>query len=320
MLNLRFVVSMLSVGLMALGVGVVSGQNYPNKAIRIFTGPAGGGNDLTARLIAQEIAIPLGQPVIVDNRALIVSIETVAKAPPDGYTLLLIANTLWNLQYMSNKVSWDTLRDFTPVSGVTILPNVLVVHPSLPVKSVKELIALAKARPGELNYGNTGLGTEPHLGAELFKYMAGVNIVRIEYKGGAGAVAAVMGGEVQVGFISAASVAPHVKSGRLRALAVTSAQPSALAPGLPTVAASGLPGYESVVTVGIYSPAKVPATIINQLNQEIVRALHKEEVKEKLLSAGVEAVGSSPEQFLAKIKSGMATVSKLIKETGIHVD
>ena len=321
MLTTRIVVSVFSIVMMILGAGIVSGQNYPNKPVRIFTGPPSGGNDLTARLISQELSSSLGQPVITENRVLLVSIDTVAKAPPDGYTLLQAANTLWNLPFMSNKVSWDTLRDFAPISGITIVPNVLVVHPSLPVKSVKELIALAKARPGELNYGNSGLGTEPHLGAELFKYMAGVNIVRVDYKGNAGAVAAIMGGEVQLGFNSAPSVAAHVKSGRLRALAVTSAQPSVLAPGLPTVAAaSGLPGYESVVLVGIYTAAKTPAAIINRLNQEIVRTLHKEDVKEKLLSVGVEAVGSSPEQLLATMKSSMTTVGKLIKDTGISAD
>ena len=203
---------------------------------------------------------------------------------------------------------------------MTILPNVLVVHPSLPVKSVKELIALAKARPGELNYASGGIGAAGHLAAELFKFMAGVNIARIDYKGNAGAVTAIMGGEVQMGFNSAPSVAPHVKSGRLRALAVTSAQPSVLTPGLTTVAASGLRGYESVVMVGIFSPAKTPAAIITRLNQEIVRVLNREDVKEKLLSAGTEAVGNSPEQFLATIKSEMATVGKLIKDTGIRVE
>ena len=176
----RIIVATLWGALLILGAGVTSGQNFPNKAIRIFTGPAGGGNDLAARLISQELTSSLGQPVIIENRVLIISIDTVAKAPPDGYTLLLVANTLWNLPYMSDKVSWDTLRDFTPISGVTMLPNVLVVHPSLPVKSVKELIALAKARPGELNYGNTGLGAGPHLAAELFKFMAGGNIARID--------------------------------------------------------------------------------------------------------------------------------------------
>ena len=212
------------------------------------------------------------------------------------------------------------MRDFTPISGITIVPNVLVVHPSLPVKSVKELIALAKSRPGELNYAGGSAGTAPHLAAELFNYMAGVKIVRVEYKGNVGNVAAIMGGEVQLGFISAPSVAPQVKSGRLRALAVTSAQPSVLAPGLPSVAASGLSGFESVVLVGTFFPAKTPAAIVSRLNQEIVRVLRREDVKEKLLGAGVEVVASSPEQFSATIKSEMATVGKLIKDTGIRVD
>ena len=316
----NFIVGIFVVVLMALGVGVASGQNYPNKPVRIFTSEAGGGNDLIARLVAQGISGPLGQPVIVENRVVIISIETVAKSPPDGYTLLLGANTLWSLPYMKDNVPWDALRDFSPITLVAITPNVLVVHPSLPVKSVKELIALAKARPGALNYSVGASGTAQHFAAELFKSMAGVNIVRIGYKGGGPATTALVAGEVQLAFNSASSVASHVKSGRLRALAVTSAQPSVLAPGLPSVAASGLPGYESVTLTGSFTPAKTPAAVINRLNQEIVRTLSRDDVKEKLLSAGVETVGNSPEQFLATIKSDMTTVSKLIKDAGIRAD
>ena len=317
--NLHFVVLMFWVGLMVFGAGAAA-QNYPNKIIRIFTGPAAGGNDLTARLIAQAVTGPLGQPVIVENRGLFIAIEVVAKAPPDGYSVLLVANTLWNLPLMKDSILWDALRDFTPITLVAIMPNVLAVHPSLPVKSVKELIALAKARPGDLNYANTGLGSATHLAAELFKSMAGVNIVTVTYRGGAGAVSALVSGEVQLAFNSASTVGPHVKSGRLRPLAVTSAQPSMLAPGLPTIAASGLPGYESVTLPGTFAPSRTPAAIVARLNQEFVRALNREEVKVRLLSAGVESVGNSPEQFLAMIKSDMATVSKLVKDVGISSD
>ena len=317
--NLHFVVLMFWVGLMVFGAGAAA-QNYPNKIIRIFTGPAAGGNDLTARLIAQTVTGPLGQPVIVENRGLFIAIEAVAKAPPDGYSVLLVANTLWNLPLMKDSILWDALRDFTPITLVAIMPNVLAVHPSLPVKSVKELIALAKARPGDLNYANTGLGSATHLAAELFKSMAGVNIVTITYRGGAGAVSALVSGEVQLAFNSASTVGPHVKSGRLRPLAVTSAQPSMLAPGLPTIAASGLPGYESVTLPGTFVPSRTPAAIVARLNQEFVRALNREEVKVRLLSAGVESVGNSPEQVLAMIKSDMATVSKLVKDVGISSD
>ena len=221
---------------------------------------------------------------------------------------------------MQGNVPWDAIRDFSPITLATSQPSILAVHPSLPVKSVKELIALAKSKPGALNYSVGASGTAQHFAAELFKVMAGVNIVMINYKGGGPATNALIAGEVQVSFVSAASAAPFVKSGRLRALAVTSAQPSMLAPGLPTVAASGLPGYESVTLAGIYAPAKTPTAIINRLNQEFVRVLNGADVKEKLLNSGVEAAGNSPEQFAATIKADMTTVGKLIKDAGIRAE
>ena len=318
MLMPRLIAGIFSFGLMVLGAAGVFGQDFPTKPIRIFTSAAGGGNDFMARLVAQGLAGPLDQPMIVENRVVIVSIETVAKAPPDGYTLLLGGNTLWYLPFLRDDVPWDALRDFSPVTLAAVTPNVLVVHPSLPVKSVKDLIALAKSRPGALNYSTGASGTAQHFAAELFKAMAGVDIVRINYKGGGPATNALIAGEVELAFNSASSVTPHVKSGRLRALAVTSAQPSALAPGLPTVAASGLPGYESLTLTGIYVPAKTPTAIMNRLNQEIVRVLNAADVREKLLRRGVEVVGNSPEQFAAAIKSDMTTVGKLIKDAGIR--
>ena len=320
MLIPRFIIVMFLVCMATLGAGGVFGQNYPTKPIRILTSAAGGGNDLIARLLAQGVTGPLGQPVIVENRIITASIEAVAKAPPDGYALLLGANTLWSLPFMQDNVPWDPVKDFSPITLATITPNVLVVHPSLPVKSVKELIALAKAKPGALNYSVGASGTAQHFAGELFKSMAGVKIVTINYKGGGPATNALIAGEVQVAFVSAASAAPFVKSGRLRALAVTSAQPTMLAPGLPTVAASGLPGYESVTLAGIFAPAKTPTAIINRLNQEFVRVLNGADFKEKLLNSGVEAAGNSPEQFAATIKADMTTVGKLIKDAGIRAE
>ena len=193
-------------------------------------------------------------------------------------------------------------------------------HPSLPVKSVKELIALAKARPGALNYSSASTGSSTHLAGELFKFMAGVNIVHVAYKGTAPQISALISGEVQLTIVEEGSVEPHVKSGRLRALAVTSAEPSALAPGLPTVAASGLPGYEATGMIGIWAPAKTPGAIINRLNQEILRFLNLPEVKERFLNGGEEIVGSSPEQLAATIKSDGAKWGKVIKEAGIRAD
>jgi tripartite-type tricarboxylate transporter receptor subunit TctC len=317
MLRPRFVAWMFLAGMMVLGTRMVSGQNYPSKPIRIVTAAPGSGNDFAARLMAPGLTGSLGQQVIVDNRG-IIAIETVAKAPPDGYTLLFYGTVLWLAPFLRDNVSYDPILDFSPVTWVTNSPNILVVHPSLPVKSVEALIALAKARPGELNYGSGSAGSTSHLAAELFKAMAGVNIVRIPYKGAAPALNDVIAGQVHLIFPSASSVMPYVKSGRLRALAVASAEPSALAPNLPTVAASGLPGYESASILGMFAPAGTPATIINRLNQEIERALNRTEVKQKLFNAGAEVVASSPERLAATVKSEMARLGKVIRDAGIR--
>ena len=223
MLRPGLVVWMFSVGLMVPGAGVVSGQNYPNKPIRIVTNVTGGSLDLTARLIAPKLAERLGQQVIVDNRGGIISMELVAKAPADGYTLLLAGGSLWISQFLRDNVAWDVVRDYSPIALLVTTPNIIVVHPSLPVRSVKELIALAKARPGELNYSTGQAGASSHLAGELFKAMAGVDIVRVAYKGQGPAMLALITGEAQVSFPNAASAAPYMKSGRIRGLAVTTA-------------------------------------------------------------------------------------------------
>ena len=312
---------MFSVGMMILGAAVAFGQNYPNKPVRLVTAEAGGGADLVARLIAQGLSGPLGQQVVVDNRGAAggaIAAEIVAKALPDGYTLLHYGSNIWLLPFLRNNLLYDPVRDFAPITLAVRAPNMIVVHPSLPVKSVTELIALAKARPGTLSYASGGTGSTPHLAAELFKAMANVDIVRIPYKGGGAALNDLLGGQVPLMFPVAAAALPHVKSGRLRALAVTSAQPTELAPGLPTVAASGLPGYESVSIQGLFAPAGTPATLINRLNQEIVRALNGENLKDKFFSAGIETIGSSPQVFAATVKSEMARLGKVIKDAGIR--
>ena len=321
-------VGMLSVSLIVLSAGVVSaqdpatgsGQAFPNKPIRIVTRAPGGGSDLAARTVAQGISGPLGQQVIVDYRGEgFLSAAYVAKSPPDGYTLLLGSTSLW-IGPLLQKAPYDTLTDFSPISLTTRSPLLLVVHPSLPAKSVKELIALAKAKPGQLNYSTTSIGASTHLSAELFKAMAAVNIVRISYKTTSMQQADLLSGQVQLSFGSGPSMAVHVKSGRLRGLAVTSAEPSPLLPGFPTVAASGVPGYEFEAIDGILAPAKTPAAIINRLNQEMVRFLNSPEAKERLLPSGVEASGSSPEQLAARIKTETAVLGKVIKDAGIRVD
>lgn len=318
MLLSRFVLGMFSAGLMVPGVGVASGQDYPNNPVRIVAATVGGGTDLEARLIAQGISAPLGQQVLVDNRPGIIGFELVANAPPDGYTLLLASSPFF-VGPLLRKMRYDPARDFLPITLVSRAPNVVVVHPSLPVKSVKELIAFAKARPGELNYGSGSLGSSTHLPLELFKAMVGVNIVRIAYKGGGQAMIDLIAGRVHLMFATAPSAMPYVKAGKLRALAITSAQSSALLPGLLTVAASGLPGYEYLGLDGAFAPAKTPAAIINRLNQEIVRFLRTPDTRKKfLLAARIEPVASSPEELAAAMKADVTRLGKVIKDAGIR--
>lgn len=312
----RFVVCTFWIGVMVLGAAGVPAQNYPNKPVRIVAAQAGGGNDFVARLVAQGLTGRLGQQVVVDNRGVLAG-EIVAKAAPDGYTLLFYGNPVWLAPFLRDNVPYDPVRDFSPITWATNSFNVLAVHSSVPARSVKELIALAKARPGELNYSSGITGAATHLEGELFRVMAGINIVRVPYKGNGPALNALVSGEVHLTFANPGTLAPHVKSGRLRALAVTSAQPTGLAPGLPPVAAS-VPGYESVLIMGIFAPARTPATLIDRLNQEIVRVLNTAGVKERLFKSGVEVVGTSPEQFAAKIRSEMAKWGKMIKEGGMH--
>jgi tripartite-type tricarboxylate transporter receptor subunit TctC len=264
----------------------------------------------------------LGQSVVVENRGGgngSIAADTVAKSTPDGYTLLIYSSIVWTLQFMQT-VPYDPVRDFAPVTMAAIAPNILVVHPALPVNSVKELIALAKARPGELNYATGGSGSQGHLSAELFKTMAHLNMVRIPYKGSGPALNALMSGQVQLMFVAAGGVLPHVRSGRLKALAVTTARPSAMAPGLPTVASAGLAGYDSNSSYAVLAPSGTPVPVIARLNQEMVRVLKQPETKERLFAAGMEPVGSTPAELAATIKSDMTVLGKLIREQGIRAD
>jgi tripartite-type tricarboxylate transporter receptor subunit TctC len=243
----------------------------------------------------------------------------VAKAAPDGYTILIHNNTVW-ISPLLDKVPYDHEQELAPVSLTSRSPNILAVHPSLPVNSVRELIALAKAKPGEINYASGPVGASNHLAAELFKALAGVNLVRIGYKGGGPALNDLVSGHVPVMFATTGSVTAHVRSGRLKGLAVTSAQPSALAPGLPTVAAAGVPGYVSEAIYGMFAPAKTPASIISRLHQETARYLGMPETKERFFNSGVETVGSSPQEFAAVIKSETIRLGKVIKSAGIRVN
>ena len=309
----------LAVSLAIVG-NVVSAQDYPSKPIRLVTSAAGGGSDLIARLIIPAISVPMGQSVVVDNRGgSVLAPEVASKSAPDGYTLLVNGGSVWAIPLLQ-KAPYDPIKDFSPISLLAREASVVVVHPSLPVKSIKELIALAKARPGELNYSSAATGSSGHLAGELFKSMAGVKILWVPYKGQPQAITALISGEVQMTIYNVGSVAPHVKSGKLKALAVTSADPSALVPDLPTVSASGVPGYEAVGMTGIWAPAKTSGSIIDRLNLELVRFLNMKDVKDRFLNAGVEAVGTTPEQFAIAIKSDIVRMAKTIKDAGIKVE
>jgi tripartite-type tricarboxylate transporter receptor subunit TctC len=312
---------MFSVALGLCAGSAWSQQEYPNRPIRFVTTGVGGGLDFLARLVAQGINGPLGQTVTVENRAGsgAISGEIVAKAPPDGYTFLLPGGSLWISSFFQ-KTPYDPVRDFTPITQIGRAPLVLVVHPSLPVKSVKELITLAKARNNELDYSSATTGSTSHLAAELFKSMTGTNIVRIPYSSVGTEITDLLSGRVQISFATAASIAPHVKSGKLRGLAVTSVQRSALAPDLPTVAASGVPGFEMITLYGLLAPARLPAPIVNRMNREVARFITLPEQKEKLLAQGVEAVVNAPEQFAEAINSQMTRLGKLIKDLGLKAD
>ncbi len=307
-----------AVALIAIS-GTAYPQAYPRKPVRIVTSEAGGNFDMVARTLAQGISGPLGQQVLVDNRAGVIAIETVAKAPPDGYTLLLNGTSIWLSPFMRKNVSWDPVADFAPVTWAVTAPNVLVVHPSIPAKSVKELVGLARSRPASLNFGSTTPGGSIHLAGELFKVMAGVEIVRVSYRGEAVALTSLMSGAIHMMFANASGSIPHVRSGRLKALGVTSAEPSALLPGVPAIAAD-LPGYEFVSVTAVFAPAKTPPEIIARVNEEMVRVLQRPEVKERLFNVGVEAKGGPPEELGAKVKAEMARMGKVIRDAGISIE
>lgn len=291
-------------------------QQFPIRPVRMVTSEAGGGSDFIARIVGQGLTGALGQQVIVDNRGMI-GAEITARAAADGYTIMLYGSPLWLSPLMRDKVPYDPVKDFTPITTLVTTPNILVVHPSVPVKNAEELVALARSKPGELNYGAGSAGSTQHLAAELFKALAKVNIVRIPYKGSGPALTGVIGGQVQVMFPSAGSAQPHIKSGRLKALAVSSAQPSALAPGLPPLATAGVPGYESSSPFGLFAPANLPAPLLAQLNQATVKMLNTQDVKDRLFASGVEVVAGTPAQLGALVKNEMTKWGKLIRESGL---
>jgi tripartite-type tricarboxylate transporter receptor subunit TctC len=286
---------------------------YPQKVIRIVTAAPGSNNDWGARVVGDAMSPTLGQRVIVDNRGGL-AVDVVAKSPPDGYTLLFYGPAAWT-QHLFRETNVDPIRDLAPITMAMVSPIVLVVHPSLPVKSVKDLIALAKARPGELNYASGTPGATPFLAGELFKYMANVNIVRVAYKGTGPSMIGVMSGEAQLMFPGAGSVWPHVEQGRLRALGVASSKPSPLTPGLQPIALT-VPGYESTSNIAFFAPAKTPQPIIDRLYQEIVKAIHRPELKELLHKGGVEPLGTTPKELGDYVEMDLTRIMRMLKATG----
>jgi tripartite-type tricarboxylate transporter receptor subunit TctC len=298
-------------------------QPYPAKTVRLIVPFApGGGVDFTARILAQKLSDAWGQQAVVDNRpgaGGIIGTELVAKSPPDGYTLLMgsIGSVSIN-PGLYRKLPYDPVKDFAPVTQIGFVPNIVVVHPSLPVKSIRELIALARANPGALVYGTGGSGTSNHLSGELFKTMARIDIRHVPYKVGAQATSDLIGGQLSVMFDNFPTSLPHVRAGKLRALAVTSAVRSGAAPDVPTVAESGLPGYEIIGWVGVLAPAATAKEMLNKLYADIAKALTLADLKEKFANLGAEAGSSTPEQFAAFIQSEIAKWGKVIRDAGIE--
>jgi tripartite-type tricarboxylate transporter receptor subunit TctC len=296
--------------------------SYPVRAIRIVVPSSpGGGTDITARLVAPKLSEFLGQQLVIENRSgagTMIGGEVVARAAPDGYTLLMGISTLAINPAMYKKVPYDALRDFAPISQVVSLPNILVAHPSLPVKSVKDLVAFAKARPAQINFASAGMGTSPHLSMELLLTMTGIKMIHVPYKGSGQGVVDVLAGHVSLMTPSILTGLPYVKDGRLRALGVTSVKRAAGAPDIPTIAEAGVPGYEATQWFGMLAPAGTPPDIVSRLHKEVVRVLAIPEMRERFAADGAEPIGSSPEEFHAYIRSETAKWAGVIKQAGIR--
>ena len=315
----------LAIACAAHGAPAVAADGYPAKAIRMVVPfPPGGTTDILARVAGQKITAATGQQVIIDNRAGAggnIGTELVAKAAPDGYTLLADpGSTLTINPSLFSKLPFDTLKDFSPVTIIAAVPNLLVVHPSLPVKNVKELIALAKARPGQLNYASTGAGQSTHLSMELFKVTAGVDMTHIPYKGSSPALTDLLAGQVPLMFDNMPSSLPHVKANKLRALAVSTLKRSPALPSLATVAESGLPGFEVSVWFGVLAPAGTPRDVVARLNAIIVKALANPDTRERLAGQGAEPIGNTPEEFTAQMQRDLVKWAKVVKSAGIKLD
>jgi tripartite-type tricarboxylate transporter receptor subunit TctC len=305
----------------SVGVITAPAQSYPSRPVRMIFGfGAGGAGDVAARLLSQKLSESLGQPVVVENRTGAggsIADELVAKSPADGHTLLFAAGAFATVPALRAKLPYDVERDFTPVSLVGITAFLLAVHPSVPVRDTKALIALAKLRPGQLTFGSPGIGSSAHMAAELFAYMAGLKLLHVPYKGAPEAATAVAAGQIDIGFPSVTAALPLLAAGKLSALAVSSARRSVLAPSLPTLDEAGLPGYARAGWNGVLTPAGVPREIIARLNAAIVAVESTPELKEAFLRQGIEAQTGTPEQFAAFIRNELQQSAKLVKFAGI---
>jgi tripartite-type tricarboxylate transporter receptor subunit TctC len=313
--------SRLSVGIvMAALAAAAAGQDYPAKPIRFIVGP---GPDVLARIVGQKLTDAWGQPILVDQRpgaGGIIAADTVSKSPADGYTMLLSTGTYTTIPSLYKKVPYDFVRDLQPVTLLATLPFLLVAHPSVPANNVQELIRLARARPGQLNYASSGNGTTAHLAGEMLKSMAKINIVHVPYKGTVPGVTDLVAGQVHIMFAIIQSSLPYVQAGRLKALAVSSPKRAASAPQVPTIAESGLPGYEFISWNGVHLPAATPRPIVGKLGAELLRIIALPDVKEKMLGLGMDIAGGTPEEFGALVKSDIAKWAKVIREAGIKAE
>ncbi len=296
-------------------------QLYPSKPVRVVVpSQAGGGADIVARIIGQKLGETWGQQVVIDNRIGAIGPEIAAKAVPDGHTVLFTTSALAVRESLYAKLPYDTLRDFQPVTQVLSQSNVMVTHPSLPARTVRELIAYAKAKPGELNYGTGGNGTSNHLAGALFQQLASIDVVHVPYKGVPAALTDLVGGRLHYAFGSPASTLPHVKDGKLRLIAVTTPRRAAALPDVPTVAESGLPGYEFTGWMGLLVPAKAPREIVAKLHADTVRVLNTPEVRQRIVADASEPVGSSPQEFSAYLRSEVARWTQVVRRAKIKVD
>jgi tripartite-type tricarboxylate transporter receptor subunit TctC len=302
----------------------VGAQAYPNRPIRLIVPFApGGGTDIAARAIAQKLSEALGQQMIVDNRpgaGTVIGTELAAKSNPDGYTLVQCSTSLSINPSLRSKLPYDALRDFVTITQVVSEPYLVVTHPAFPAQSIKELLALAKAKPGQLTFGSPGTGTGGHFAGELFKLLSGADLIHIPYKGNGPALTDLLGGQINLLFATILPALPHVKSGKLRAIAVSTMRRSSLLPDLPAVAEAGVPGYDSGSWNGLLAPASTPKEIVARLNRESVRILHAPEMRERLAHEGAEAIGNSPAEFTVFIKSETAKWAKVVKAAGIKAE